>query len=250
MVQGGAYEGTSDQTVMTARLSPPANLPLNFTLAHKSGNLSMNWKRALSATSEWSLKFYYDYYERQSVVSGERRDTYDVDFQHRALWAGNHDIVWGLGWRQTSDDMDDKLLYSFIPQDYRDQVFSAFVQDEIALAMDRLRLIVGTKAEHNEHTGLEYQPNLRLLWKIDDRQTGWAAVSRAVRTPARSDLGVRIDAGVFPGIGGRPSTLARITGNSAVQSEDLIAYEVGYRTRPSERLHLDVTAFTTTIAIS
>lgn len=243
MAQGGVYDGNADQTVATALLSPPATLPTDFNIAQKSGNLLVDWKRALSATSEWSLKFYYDYYERRSTVSGERRDTYDIDFQHRAKWAEDHDVVWGLGWRQTRDDMESKFIFSFLPQASRDNVASAFIQDEIALAEDRLRLIVGTKLEHNGYTGLEHQPNLRLLWKIDDRQTGWAALSRAVRTPSRSDLGVLFNVGAFPGVGGRPPTLARITGNPEIQSEDLIAYEAGYRVRPTERLHLDATVF-------
>jgi len=243
MVQGGVYDGNADQTLAAARLSPPATLPLDFNIAQKSGNLSMSWKHALSTTSEWSLKFYYDYYERRSVASGERRDTYDVDFQHRTLLAENHDVVWGLGWRQTSDDMDAKFIFSFAPQASRDNVASAFIQDEIALVKDRLRLIVGTKFEHNEHTGLEHQPNLRLLWKIDERQTGWAALSRAVRTPARSDLGIIFNVAALPGVGGKPPSLGRITGNPEIQSEDLLAYEAGYRVRPTERLHLDVTAF-------
>lgn len=242
MAQGGIYDGNADQTVSTARLSPPATLPLDFTIAQKSGNLLTNWKHALSATSEWSLKFYYDYYERQSVVGNERRDTYDVDFQHRLLLAGNHDVVWGLGWRQTSDELNDAFVVSFTSPHRRDNTVSTFFQDEIALAQDKMHLILGSKFEHNDYSGFEYQPNLRLRWTVDERQTAWAAVSRAMRTPSRAYSDARINVAASPGAGGVP-TLVRLMGSSAVQSEDLLAYEAGYRVRPSERLHLDVTGF-------
>jgi len=45
----------------------------------------------------------------------------------------------------------------------------------------RLRVTIGTKYEHSDFTGVEYQPNLRVLWKASEAHTLWAAVSRAVR---------------------------------------------------------------------
>lgn len=240
--QGDAYDGNSDHTDRDVLLSPPSTVPLNFATALNGSNVLLRWKRALSATSEWSLQFYYDTYQRRDVQSGEKRNTYDMDFQYRFLAGKIHDIVWGLGYRRTSDETDNKFLASFSPQNHTDTVVSAFVQDDIALAQDRVHLIVGTKVEHNEHTGTEYQPNLRLLWKMNERQTGWAAVSRAVRTPSRADLSIRINAAAFPGPGGTP-TLARLLGNPGLQAENLLAYEAGYRVRPSERLSLDATAF-------
>ena len=44
---------------------------------------------------------------------------------------------------------------------------------------DRLALILGTKLEHNNFTGVEVQPGARLLWTPASRQTLWAAASRA-----------------------------------------------------------------------
>ncbi|MDP2760331.1 MAG: TonB-dependent receptor [Sideroxyarcus sp.] len=246
MAQGGVYDGNADQTLQIAQLSPPAMLPLDFTTAQRSGNLSMNWKHALSVSSEWSLKFYYDYYQRRGAGVSERRDTGDVDFQHRFLLAENHDVMWGLGYRQTSDELNDAFIVSFLPPRRRDNTVSAFFQDEIALGQgndrDKVHLILGSKFERNDYSGFEYQPNLRLRWTLDERQTAWAAVSRAVRTPSRVYSDVRFNAAVAPGTGGAP-TLVRIMGNPAVQSEDLLAYEAGYRVRPTERLSLDMTGF-------
>jgi len=245
--QGGVYDGNADQTLLTAQLSPPAMLPLDFTVTQKSGNLLMNWKHALSAVSEWSLKFYYDYYQRQGAGIGEKRDTRDVDFQHRFLLAGNHDVVWGLGYRQTGDELNDAFIMSFVPPRRRDNTVSAFFQDEIALGQgsdgDKLHLILGSKFEHNDYSGFEYQPNLRLRWTVDERQTAWVAVSRAVRTPSRAYSDVRFNAAASPKAGAPAIVLARIMGNPAVQSEELLAYEAGYRVRPTERLSLDMAGF-------
>lgn len=245
--QGGIYDGNADQTVSTARLSPPATLFLDTTIAQKSGNLLMNWKHALSAASEWSLKFYYDYYQRQGAGVSERRDSRDLDFQHRLLLAGNHDIVWGLGYRQTSDELNDAFVVSFLPPRRRDNTVTAFFQDEIALGQgsgrDKVHLILGSKLGHNDYSGFEYQPNLRLRWTVDERQMAWAAVSRAVRIPSRVYSDVRFNAVASPRAGVPAIALVRIVGSPAVQPEELLAYEAGYRVRPSERLSLDVAGF-------
>lgn len=49
-------------------------------------------------------------------------------------------------------------------------------------------LIFGTKIEHNDFTGFEYQPSARLAYTPDDKQTLWTSVTRAVRTPSRFDM--------------------------------------------------------------
>ena len=50
-----------------------------------------------------------------------------------------------------------------------------------------LSLTLGTKLEHNDYTGFEVEPNVRLSWTLSSKQALWAAVSRAVRTPSRID---------------------------------------------------------------
>lgn len=239
---GDVYNGDSDHTGSLLSLAPPANIPTGYTTDLKGGNLLARWKKALSATSEWTAQFYYDYYERRYLNVGERRDTYDLDFQHRFLWGDAHDIVWGGGYRQTSDRMDNTFVVAFDPARRTDSVISAFFQDEIALNRDKLYLTVGSKYEHNPYTGCEFQPNLRLRWKIDERQTAWAAVSRAVHTPSRTDVNGVVNSTAVPGAGGVANVM-QLQGNPALQSEHVRAYEAGYRIRPNERVQADVALF-------
>lgn len=245
MAQAGVFDGNSDQTVPVAQLVPPATLPVDLTLTQKSNNLLLNWKHVLSSDAEWSLKFYYDHYERKSVALnlGERRNTSDLDFQHRFLPAENHDVVWGLGYRQTSDELRDSFIMSLTPSSRRDNTVSAFFQDEIGLAQDKVHLIVGSKFEHNDYSGFEYQPNLRLRWTLDERRAVWAAVSRAVRTPTRAYSDARANVAASALVGPPFRALVRIVGSQSVKPEESLAYEAGYRVRASERLFLDATGF-------
>ena len=61
---------------------------------------------------------------------------------------------------------------------YRDP----FVQDEISLMEGRLRFTLGSKFEHNDYTGFEYQPSDRLLFKAHEDHTLWSSVSSKICT--------------------------------------------------------------------
>lgn len=242
-VQGDTYASDSDHTGSAVSLSPPSSVPVGYTIDQKGGNLLTRWKHALSATSEWTAQFYYDYYERRYLNVGERRDTYDLDFQHRFLWGDAHDIVWGAGYRRTGDQMDNTPVVAFDPASRTDTVVSTFFQDEIALNKDKdLHLIVGSKFEHNDYTGFEHQPNVRLRWKLDEQSTVWTALSRAVHTPSRTDANGLVTTTVFPSNGGIANVM-QLQSNPTVQSEHVQAVEAGYRIRPGAHTQMDVSAF-------
>ena len=103
-----------------------------------------------------------------------------------------------------------------------------------------MKLTLGSKFEHNDYTGFEVQPGARLAWTPNERHMVWASVARAVCTPSRAQEDIRLNIGVMPGA---PPTAIAIIGNDSTRSESLIAYELGYRVRPVERLSLDATAF-------
>ncbi|MDP2760332.1 MAG: TonB-dependent receptor [Sideroxyarcus sp.] len=239
-VQGDTYTGGSDHTGTVVALTSPYSTPTGYTIALNGGNLLARWKSALSATDEMALQFYYDTYERRYFNLGEQRDTYDLDFQHHSLWNSSHDIVWGAGYRLTRDRMDNTFAVSYTPASRTDSVVSAFLQDEIALRED-LHLIAGAKFEHNDYTGREIQPNLRLRWKIDERQTVWTAASRAVHTPSRTDANGQVVANIVKP--GATVFVTRLQNNPAALSESVLSYEAGYRSQFSEQVQMDVSAF-------
>ena len=129
----------------------------------------------------------------------------------------------------------------YAPERRRTDVFSGFAQYEIKIVPDRLRILAGTKLEHNDYTGLEYQPQGRLVWTPDRVNTIWTSVSRSVRVPSRneSNLDLLIPSGI---IQGEPSFLS-IVGNPGLQSEHIIAYEVGYRVQPIPTLSFDLALY-------
>jgi iron complex outermembrane receptor protein len=210
-VQGDLYEDRSDLTA------------IDDAVTH-GGNVLGRWSHRLSERSDLRAQAYVDRVHREVPGSyDDALETYDVDFQHRIVLGRRHDVVWGVGYRRVEDDFSSGGLV-FATRRASLQTVSAFAQDEIALR-DQLRLTLGTKIEHNDYTDFELQPSIRLAWTVTDRQTLWTAVSRAVRTPSRLDR----DLAMLPGLN--------------FQSEKLLAYELGYRVQPVERLSLSVATF-------
>ena len=113
-------------------------------------------------------------------------NTYDVDFQHHFHLFGWNNIVWGVGYRYTQDNVANSPNLQFLPAHFNENLYSGFLQDELKLH-ENLFLTLGSKIEHNDYTGFEYEPSGRLQWNVTTNQMLWGAVSRAVRTPSRVD---------------------------------------------------------------
>ncbi|ETX02798.1 MAG: TonB-denpendent receptor [Candidatus Entotheonella factor] len=247
-IQGDVYYGEAKQTLSLPSFTPPYRERRTTGIDWVGGNLLGRWQHRFTDLGNLTLQAYYDRTSRdESGVMQETRDTFDLDMQHQFLWGNRQDIIWGLGYRFTDDTFNRSNLIRVQPRSRSLHLFSAFVQDDITLIEDRLKLIVGSKFEHNDHTGFEVQPTVRLLWTPHKRHTVWAALSRAVRTPSRGDDDALTDQLILP-----PKTLqnpgplpvlVRFLGNRDFVSEKLLAYELGYRMRPIDRLSLDIAAF-------
>ncbi len=243
-LQGDLYSSRLRETSRLILPATPLAPPANTSGVFSGGNTLGRWNRSFSARSDLTLQLYFDRTRHEIRDQSGRIDTFDMDFQHHVAWGQRQDIVWGLGYRlitaQTNGNSG--LPVRFDPPSHRDQLFSVFVQDEFTLVKDRLRLTLGTKLEHNDHSGFEVQPTARLLWTLSQRQTVWAAISRAVKTPALNDESIRVNIAAFPGLNGTPNILA-LVGNQEAKSEELRAYEFGYRVQPSHQFSLDLATF-------
>lgn len=240
--QGDVYGGHLNQDYTVYPSSPPT-VPV---LAHNEaglfgGNVLGRWTHTFSDENEFKLQLYYDRTERDALTFDERRDTFDIDFQHNFSPFERNKFVWGLGYHVTSDHEISTPTLSFNPLSRTVNLFSAFAQDEIALVKNeadetQLALTLGSKLERNDYTGFEVEPSARLLWSPVDSQTVWVSVSRAVRTPSRVEDDVILTQPT-------PFGPATVYGDRRFESENLLAYEAGYRTRPNERFSFDLASF-------
>ncbi|HSK38533.1 MAG TPA: TonB-dependent receptor, partial [Arenibaculum sp.] len=192
------------------------------------GNMLGRWTRRLGAGSSLHLQAYYDRKVRDYFVAKDTLETYDIQAQHNIKLGRNHNFVWGGGYRLWRSVFVSKSVFHFADPTATPSVGSIFAQDEIALRPD-LMLTLGLKIENSSYTGIDYLPNLRLAWQLNDDHLLWAAVSRAVRTPSRIDRELEAPVILVPSPGFR--------------AEELTAYEIGYRGQPTPRTSLSVSAF-------
>lgn len=234
-LQGDFYGGTED--LATGGDSDVAG-----------GNLLGRWQHVFSDDSDMSLQAYYDRTHLNNDVPAnafaaagnlvDDLDTFDLDFQHRFGLGEYNQIIWGLGYRFTHDEVENAPALAFFPTSLDQHLFSGFVQDEIMLIRNRLKFTLGTKLEHNDYTGFEYEPGVRLAWTPTVKQTVWAAVSRAIRAPSRVDRDIRLPT---PAIS--PVVDNLLVGGANFESEKVIAYELGHRMQVGEKVSSSISLF-------
>ena len=236
-VQGDAYSGEQGQLVpaITVIGRPGPTGPLDVDVS--GGNLLARWRRSYDESSDMQLRAYYDYTNRDDPSFEDTLHTFDLDFQRRFTAFSRHEIIWGAAYRFTANRNEPGLIWALDPQDSDDQLFSGFIQDQIALS-DSWHVTLGTKLEHNDFSGFEVQPSVRVAWLPRDKHTLWAAISRAVRVPTRFERDVSVDASDPAG-----NPVFRLVGNDDFESEELIAYEAGYRWQPLDALSFDLALF-------
>jgi len=239
-LQGDIYSGREDESYAV----PTASFPFATVILSQDnvagGNLLGRWTERFSADSDLSVQAYYDRTVRNSAVFKETRDTGDIDLQHRFGLGERQEFIWGFGFRATHDEVENSLNVALVPDHRTLKLYSAFIQDDIVIVPDQLRLTVGSKFEHNDFTGFEVQPSGRLSWTPERSQTIWASISRAVRTPSIAESDLRLNPA--PPVPLPPGTLT-IFGNPDFLSEELIAYEVGYRCQPVKQFTVDISGF-------
>jgi iron complex outermembrane recepter protein len=246
-LQGDLYECDQSELLELAKIEPPYAHDSVANPIITGGFLLGRWERVFSDISDLKLQLYYNRtHGNESQLIDGLYEEFDIDFQHRLRYGERQEIIWGGEYRLAWDRLISDFILQFDPPRHTYHLFSSFVQNDLTLVPDRLRVTLGSKFEHNTFSGFEIQPSARLLWTPYQSHTAWGAASRAVRTPVRADHHLRYVRKVLP-----PGTLAPDTpltffmpmGNPDFVAEDVISCELGYRLQPRDRLFFDLATF-------
>ena len=214
------------------------------------GNALARWEKKLGDESDVSLLAYFDRVERRGAAPDDlSEDKFNVEARHRLPLPGSQDFQYGMGYRyfpSTVANRGDSALI-FQPQTRNYQLFNVYVQDELKFFTDRLRIISGARLEYHEPTGWNPLPSLRMTWQPAKEHVLWAAVSRAVTIPDRTQLDVQVnptDGGPIygPNAPGLPMFF-RGKGAPDTGPETRNTYELGYRWQAASTLSFDVASF-------
>jgi len=187
-------------------------------------NMQFDFSHLFSDRSDFRVRGYFDRTWRETPNAAKpfyyQLYTYNLDVQQHFAAGSSQNIIFGVGYRLQQDEASNGIdpLSRTMP------LYSGFIQDEIILAPDLLKLTIGSKFLNNFFSGFEIQPCARLGWTPSERHTIWSSVSRSVRTPTRFDSDVTKTPVKF-------------------DSEKIIAYELGYRLHPVEQLSFSFSGF-------
>jgi iron complex outermembrane recepter protein len=242
-VQGDIYDQGAGEIVTATSYTPPYSQTLNGTARLSGGNVLARWTRDLGNGNNFQLQAYYDKTNRREPNFADFRSTYDVDFIDRFHLPWRQQITWGLGARFSPGS--NPVIVSgltFTPNRRTDQLYTAFLQDEITVVENQLTLSVGSKFVRTNFVGFQGEPNARLLWTPTDKQSLWAAFTQAVRTPSDAERNFALSGFIGLTPGGLPF-FARFNPNPNFRSEELDGYEVGYRRGLAKNVYLDIATF-------
>ncbi|MDY0191765.1 MAG: TonB-dependent receptor [Desulfuromonas sp.] len=206
------------------------------------GHLRTRYSRYLSDDSTFDVQLYYDYSSRHEWLYDQRIQKFSLDLQHSIRLFDIHRVTWGATAELSLDYYrSSQGQINITPHHNRAHLLSFFVQDDYSLTEDII-FTLGAKFEHNEVTDWEVQPNLRLLWQANSQLSLWGAVSRAVRTPSHVEQSGDLILATEPQTGQLP-VLVTLQGDSDIDSEDLLAWELGSRFAVSDCLSIDLALF-------
>ena len=254
-LQGDYYDGRLNETYRLYDLPSSSNPPYQHNVpastAVRGGNILSRWQRTFSDSNSLSVQLYYDHSEHSILVSPQKFNTVDLDFQQHFSLDSRQDLVWGLGYRHNQYELGNTPTLKFTSTNVTNEIFSAFLHDEIALIPSKVSLVIGSRFEQNDYSDFSIQPNGRLLWTVTPHNSLWGSISRAVRTGTKGEQDVNYNyRSLAPGEDPNPNQTTPlrlvINGNPDFKSEELLAYEVGYRSEIMSRLSLDMAFYCNT----
>lgn len=206
-----------------------------------------NWTRKPNEQDVFSTNFSFDHMQRSEAGIEFQQDLVQLSSDFSRTLSSGSQLVAGAEVQHNSTSMTGLNSLAFMADDERETRGNAFIHYEHQFPRQNLQLIVGAKVTKSEITDFEVQPTVKLLYRPSDSQTIWSSISRAVRTPSRLDRNMEFIVGFIPPFSPMnpgPLMAAPIyQGNSDVDPEELLAFEVGYRQAFSEGFSLDMNVY-------
>ncbi len=210
-VQGDHYNGADEDIFVKLR----------------GGNAMVTWTHQFEE-SQFKAKAYFDRTTRIAPFTFDRVDSYDAEIQHNFHLGEANEIVWGGGYRRNTENFINDPPFVFAVPKRTLEHTNFYIQDTYALT-PAVKFVAGIKFEHNQMTGWEIMPSGRISWQAAEHTLLWAAVSRAVRTPNRIDRELEYFPLLIPAVN--------------FQSEELLAYELGYRGQLNSDMTLSISTY-------
>jgi iron complex outermembrane receptor protein len=227
----------------------PGSPPLvDISQLNSGSNLSLRREIPMAdgGQTDWQVSAETSVLNEGTLVR-EERTSFAGELQRRIPFENNELIV-GASYKYSTDDI--RILSPqavALAQPQRNwRIASVFVNDEYMLIPDRLRLSGGIRVDHDNWSGTQLQPNVRLAWTPSSDTTWWTSLARASRTPSRAELDIPFTFSSTPAI---PPFIPAVRvlreppPADSLKAEKVTTFELGFRQRVSSQLSLDLVGF-------
>lgn len=201
------------------------------------GLLSTSWVREHGPGDSTKVQAWIQRDHQKQVDWFSTIDSFDLDWQRTKQLSDTTRLVYGLGYRLVSSDLEGDFTLTADPETRNTQTFRGYVQEQLQVPSIDTTFTLGASVEHNDFTGLEFQPNARAFWQASENQSVWLSVARAVRTPSLEDEDVTLQIPVAA------NTFVEFGPGMDLAAEEMYAYELGYRYKHGENVSFDAAAF-------
>ena len=204
------------------------------------------WTRAVSDDFDFSVQAYFNRLYRTEFGASIDRDLYDLSAEGRWRASDTHEFNFGVAGRLSHDTINGNFSLSMPEEASTDRWLSGYIQDDISIIPDKLRLTLGSKFEVNNFTGTEIQPSARLFYRFSPKIAAWASVSRAVRTPLLMQRSMIANVTLLKEVEGVPGLFpvnSSFNGNPDAKAERVTSFEAGIRGEISPTWSFDVAAY-------
>ena len=208
-----------------------------------------SWTKQTRRGGRLDVNASVEYADRDAGVLNERKLAGEARLQHAAGRIDRHSLTWGMDLRRSEEFARPTYVLQYSPPKVFLDTASVFAQDEISLFDERGSVTVGAKIEQGDYSGTAVLPNLRVRYSLDDSTLLWAAISRGVRSPTRTEHDARFAnfAQTVPprtALNPLPLPLSfELWGDEQVDPERVTAFELGGRREWLDRLSVDVSTF-------
>ena len=241
VINAGAHRGTAGM-LNSVHPTGAGSTWVPARRAISGEHVQARWVREIEPGRRLSIQGWVGRSVRDEPDFEDRLTTFDVEIDKRLPLGSRHDLTWGVGLRQSRDEVRGTAAKSFTHGTHVFRLASAFVHDEIRIA-EATRLTLGVRVQRDERGHVAVQPTVRIAWQATPGLLAWGAASRALRTSNRVDLDARLTASTgWSEEAGLP-LLVRVEGRDETSPERLSSVEAGIRWNPNEHFALDVSAF-------
>lgn len=208
--------------------------------ANSGANVSLHREQPMpdGGQVDWQISAEQTTFDAEALIR-EERQTLSGEYQRR-LPLGGHELILGASYRYSQDSIDINNAYASQPNQRQRawRIASVYAHDDYELIPQRLRLSGGVRVDHDNWSGTQFQPNVRLAWTPNEQTTWWSSLSRAARTPSRYELDIPYVISEEPGL-----VTQRLLPANPLKAEQVTALELGFRQRVSAKLSVDIAAF-------